>query len=111
MPARITQIEVKESDATLVRVEGSLQQRDAQLLQRICRDADSYTVTLDLTGLNFLDSHSALVLCRLKHELGVRLEGLNLFIGKVLELAGEYEKAMNYLPKAEEMIHVSSEWF
>jgi hypothetical protein len=38
------------------------------------------------------------MLCRLKHELGVMLEGLNLFIGKVLELADEYEKATNYLP-------------
>jgi hypothetical protein len=111
MPARITQIEVKESNATLVRVEGSLNERDAKLLQRICRDVGSHTVTLDLTGLNFLDSPSALVLCRLKYELGVRLEGLNLFIGKVLELADEYEKATNYLPKAEEMAHESSEWF
>jgi hypothetical protein len=29
MPARITQIEVKDSDTTLVRVEGSLRQGDA----------------------------------------------------------------------------------
>jgi len=41
------------------------------------------------------------VLCRLKREQGVTLAGLHLFIGKVVELAEECEKAAKYLPKDE----------
>jgi hypothetical protein len=38
------------------------------------------------------------VLCRMKREYGVKLEGLHLFVKKVVELAEESEKAARYLP-------------
>ena len=127
MPTRITQIEKPgrdtqafevigesldqphsadtETAATVFKVEGTLYQRDAELLEKICRDVATQTgraVTLELAGLSFLDSESASVLCRMKHEQGVRLEGLHLFIEKVVELAEECEKATKYLPKNED---------
>ena len=127
MPTRITQIEKPgnhtpafevigqsvdqpyssdtETAATVFKVEGTLYQRDAELLERICRDVATQTgrpVTLELAGLSFLDSESAAVLCRMKREQGVRLEGLHLFIEKVVELAEECEKATKYLPKNED---------
>jgi ABC-type transporter Mla MlaB component len=131
MPTRITQIEKTwadegtsqvggefdqlnnsdiESQATVLKVEGTLFLKDAELLEKICRDIGSQTmqpVTLDLAGLSFIDSDSASVLCRLKREQGVGLEGLHLFIGKVVELAEECEKAAKYLPKAGDVTPVS----
>ena len=95
--------------ATVFKVEGTLHLRDAELLEKICRDVANQTkrpVTLELSELCYLDSDSAAVLCRMKHEQGVRLEGLHLFIEKVVELAEEYEKAATYLPKAKDAARV-----
>jgi anti-anti-sigma factor len=124
MPTRITQIENAGADArmsngegkrghvnnsdiesqpTVLKVEGTLHLRDAELLEKICRDVIDETgrpLTLDLESISFIDSDSASVLCRLKREQGVMLEGLHLFIGKVVELVEECEKAARYLPKA-----------
>jgi anti-anti-sigma regulatory factor len=105
MPTRITQIEDAGCEGTVLKVEGSLYLRDAELLETICIDVGRQggtPVMLDLAGLSFLDSDSASVLCRLKREQGVRLDGLQLFIGKVIELAEECEKAAKYLPKPED---------
>ena len=87
---------------TVFKVEGTLYLRDAELLEKICRDVGNQTkrpVTLELAGLSYLDSDSAAVLCRMKREQNVSLEGLHLFIEKVVELTEEYEKAAKYLPK------------
>ena len=87
---------------TVFKVEGSLYLRDAELLEKICRDVRNQTkrpVTLELDGLSYLDSESAAVLCRMKREQNVSLEGLHLFIEKVVELTEESEKASKYLPK------------
>ncbi len=99
MPLRITQKECfnhprengdrGSSCGTLLRVEGSLYLEDAELLEKICRDIGEQTggpLTLDLADLCFLDSESASVLCRLKREQDVNLEGLHLFIQKVIEI-------------------------
>src|SRR5882724_10440082 len=89
---------------TVFKVEGTLYLRDAELLEKICRDVGNQTkrpVTLELAGLSYLDSDSAAVLCRMKRELNVSLEGLHLFIEKVVELTEECEKAAKYLPKPE----------
>lgn len=99
MPLRITQKECfnhprengdRGADCeTLLKVEGSLYLEDAELLERICRDIGEQTgarLTLDLADLCFLDSDSASVLCRLKREQNVNLEGLHLFIQKVIEI-------------------------
>ena len=87
---------------TIFKVEGTLYLRDAELLEKICRDVGSQTkrpVTLELAGLSYIDSDSAAVLCRMKRELNVNLEGLHLFIEKVVELTEESEKARKYMPK------------
>ena len=131
MPTRITQIELPRSEPsalkgigdtgeqpdrsrsesltrdtaivpTVFKVEGTLYLRDAELLEKICRDVRNQTkrpVTLELAGLSYLDSESAAVLCRMKREQNVSLEGLHLFIEKVVELTEESEKATKYLPK------------
>ena len=117
MPTRITQIERPKGETpafkglgkngdqptpTVFTVEGTLYLRDAELLERICRDVGKQTnrpVTLELDGLSYLDSDSAAVLCRMKREQNVNLEGLHLFIEKVVELREESEKATKYLPK------------
>ena len=88
---------------TVFKVEGTLHLKDAELLETICRDVGNQSkrpVTLELAGLSYLDSDSAAVLCRMKREQNVRLEGLHLFIEKVVELTEECEKATKYLPKA-----------
>ena len=132
MPTRITQIEKPKSEtpalkvigeksdpsddsntesvATVFKVEGTLYLKDAELLEKICRDVGNQTkrpVTLELSGLCYIASESAAVLCRMKRAQGVRLEGLHLFIEKVVELAEECEKAAKYLPKGEDTTRVS----
>ena len=130
MPTRITQIEQPKSEtpaltgekcdqtdssktesvATVFKVEGTLHLKDAELLEKICREVGKQTgrsVTLELSGLSYLDSESGAVLSRMKREQGVRLEGLHLFIEKVVELAEECEKAAKYLPKEEDAAQVS----
>jgi len=132
MPTRITQIENArdnaealkpggnerdqsncsdiESQATVLKVEGTLRLKDTELLERICREVAGQTerpVTLDLANISFLDSESAAVLCRMKREQGIKLEGLHLFVGKVVELAEECEKAAKYLPKTGDVTRVS----
>ena len=90
MPTRITQLDAPERGSTALRVEGSLYLADAELLERLCRDIEQesgHAVTLDLADLSFIDSESAGVLSRLRREMGVRLEGLHLFVQKVIELA------------------------
>lgn len=108
MPLRITQKECfnhphqngecRFDCETLLKVEGSLYLEDAELLERICRDIGEQTkarLTLDLADLSFLDSESASVLCRLKREQNVNLEGLHLFIQKVIEVT-EAETRPNF---------------
>ena len=87
---------------TVFKVEGTLYLRDAELLEKICREVGNQTkrpVTLELAGISYLDSESAAVLCRMKREQNVSLEGLHLFIEKVVELTEESEKATKDLPK------------
>ena len=115
MPLRITQMECangqhKKSDRshdfeTVLKVEGSLYLRDAELLEKICRDLGEETghhLILDLADLSFLDSESASVLCRLKREQNVTLEGLHLFIAKVIELTEAEAVVSAYLEKADD---------
>jgi len=96
MPTRITQVDAPGDAATRLKVEGSLYLADAELLERVCRDLRRETgraVTLDLADISFLDSDSAEVLARMRREPGVRLEGLHLFVQKVIELAEEEGRA------------------
>src|SRR5467141_2581894 len=59
------------TEPTVFKVEGTLYLRDAELLEKICRDVGDRTkrpVTLELSGLCYVDSNSAAVLCRMKRE-------------------------------------------
>ena len=99
--AELNSLDADDKEIAL-RVEGALYKKDAELLDTICRDFANQTkkrITLELSNLSFLDSESAAVLCRLKRDLGVSLEGLHLFIEKVVELAEESEKADRYRPR------------
>jgi hypothetical protein len=123
MPLRITQLDdgcrenscqsASDNEARMVlKVEGSLYQEDAELLERICYDVGNQTgrlLTLDLADLSFLDSDSASVLCRLKREQDVSLEGLQLFIAKVIELTEAEATVSEYLPRAEDTSDQDSE--
>jgi len=96
MPTRITEVRTPDGQRTTLRVEGTLWLEDAELVEKICRDLSRETgrpVTLDLADLDFLDSDSAQILCRLKAEQDVSLEGLHLFIQRVIEIADRDEES------------------
>ena len=89
MPVRITQAETQEGATRELRVEGTLTLADAELLEGVCdelRGRSDSGIRMDLAAITFLDSESASVLCRLRRQ-GVALEGLDLFVQKVVELA------------------------
>jgi anti-anti-sigma regulatory factor len=80
------------NEPTIFKVEGTLCVEDAELLEKICREASRKSgrpVVVELSDLCFLDNESAAILCRMKREQGVSLKGLTLFIKKVVELADE----------------------
>jgi anti-anti-sigma regulatory factor len=88
MPTRITEVECEEEAGRHLKVEGTLTLVDAELLAGVCHEMleqGDYSIRIDLEEITFLDSESAHVLCRLKRE-GIRLEGLDLFVRKVVEV-------------------------
>jgi anti-anti-sigma regulatory factor len=88
MPTQITQIEDTESGKTILHVEGSMMLDDAILLEKIALDIRSKTqknITLDFSDLNFLDSESAPILKRLEREYNFEIEGLMIFLQKIVE--------------------------
>ena len=89
MPTRITQVGGQAWATRRLKVEGTLTLADAELLEGICnelREQSDSGVSVDLADITFLDSESASVLCRLKRQ-GISMEGLDLFVRKVVELA------------------------
>jgi anti-anti-sigma regulatory factor len=95
MPTRITQIGDPAGATRRLKVEGTLTLADAELLEDICNELCDQTdpcISVDLADITFLDSESASVLCRLKGR-GISLEGLDLFVRKVVELAEENSSA------------------
>ena len=91
MPTRITQVGDQAGATRRLKVEGTLTLADAELLERICAELCEQAcscISVDLADITFLDSESASVLCRLKGR-GISLEGLDLFVRKVVELAEE----------------------
>lgn len=88
MPTHITQIEDEESGKTILRIEGSMMLEDALLLEKIALDIRRQAqknITLDFSDLNFLDSDSAPVLKRLEREHNFEIEGLMIFLQKIVE--------------------------
>ena len=89
MPTRITQVENKEGATRTLKVEGTLTLADAVLLESVCdelRGQSDAAIRVDLSSITFLDTESASVLCRLRRQ-GISLDGLDLFVKKVVELA------------------------
>ena len=91
MPTRITQVAGREEKAIVLRVEGDLFRRDAEIIELTCTDLrhslPASEITLDLADLTFFDSESASVLCRMRRVLKVKLDGLQLSLQRVVELA------------------------
>lgn len=88
MPTNITQIEDTERGKTILRVEGSMTEEDAVLLEKIAlnmREEIGRNLTIDLADLNFLDSDGAPILKRLEHEHNFEIEGLMIFLQKAVE--------------------------
>lgn len=88
MPTHITQIEDTERNKTILRVSGSMKIEDAMILEKIALELRGKTVkniTLDLADLNFLDSESAPVLKRLEREHNFEIEGLMIFLQRIIE--------------------------
>jgi len=88
MPTNITQVEDVERNKLLLRVEGELMLDDAILLEKIALDMRENTdrnLTLDLSDLSLMDSESAPIVKRLRQEHGFEIEGLQLFLQKVID--------------------------
>jgi len=90
-PAEQSKIVMKQADVPRVlKVEGTIHLKDAELLEQICSDLFHQTdhpVIIELSDTTFLDAPSASVLCRMKRQKGIEIKGLNLFIQKVIELS------------------------
>ena len=74
----------------VLKVEGTIYLKDAELLEQICSDLSHQTdrpVIIELSETSFLDTPSASVLCRMKRQKGIEIKGLNLFNKKVIELS------------------------
>ncbi|MEW6130067.1 MAG: hypothetical protein AB1757_23735 [Acidobacteriota bacterium] len=87
MTTRITQVNGRTK--TILKIEGTLILEEALLLAQICADLrrqSDQDIALALDDLVFLDTSSAYVLNRLKHEAGITLEGAGFFVHQVLEL-------------------------
>ena len=72
-----------------LRVEGSLRQVDAELLESTyldLRERHEGRIAIDLGGTSFLDDASASILCRLKRK-GAELIGLHYFVQQIIQAA------------------------
>jgi anti-anti-sigma regulatory factor len=88
MPTKITQVEDPERGKTILHVEGEMFREDAELLERIALDMRAEigkNLTLDLADLDLLDSESAPILKRMERERGFEIEGLDIFLQKVVD--------------------------
>ena len=95
MPTTFTELEDTERGKTILRIEGSLMQQDAVLLEKIAldlREQRGKNITLDLADLDFLDSDSAPILKRLERDHGFEIEGVEFFLQTIVN---EVEKNNN----------------
>lgn len=90
MTTRITELEEHGGGPVVLRVEGSLDLADVELLERVCVDLKERTgqeAMLDLAGVSFLDCAAATLLARLRRERLVAVRGLHFFTRQLLEAA------------------------
>ncbi len=88
MPTKITQVEDTERNKSILHVEGELMLDDAILLEKIAldlREQNGSNLTLDLSDLDLIDSESAQIIKRLDKEHGFEIEGIELFLQKVVD--------------------------
>lgn len=88
MTTRITRIEGERTNQMILKLEGALTTADARLLEEICADLQNEvrcSITIDLSGVNFLGSQSAEILCRLKSLPDLSIEGAHLFVEQIIE--------------------------
>jgi anti-anti-sigma regulatory factor len=88
MPTSITQIEDTERDKMMLHVAGEMFKSDAVLLEKIAlemREEIGKNLTLDLADLDLIDSESAPILLRLQKEHGFEIEGMQIFLQKVVD--------------------------
>jgi len=93
MPTNITELEDEERGKTILRIEGSLMQEDALLIEKIALDlraARGRNITLDLADLDFLDSESAPILKRIEREHGFEIEGIEFFLQTIVNEAEKH---------------------
>lgn len=90
MPTTFTELEDTERGKIILRIEGSLMQEDAVLLEKIAldlREQRDRNITLDLADLDFLDSDSAPILKRMEREHGFEIEGIEFFLQTIVNEA------------------------
>ena len=88
MTTRITRLEDEQKNEMVLKLEGTVTQADAKLLEEICEDLREemgYAITIDLSGVNFLGHKSAEILCRLKTLPDLTLRGMHLFVQQIIE--------------------------
>ena len=88
MTTRITEFEGKATMQAILKLEGTLLQIDAQVLEEACERLirKGRAITINLSGIRFVTDGAAQVLCRLKRSRGVVLEGMHLFVQQVIEM-------------------------
>lgn len=88
MTTRITRIEGKRASQMVLKLEGAVTVSDARLLEEICEDLQrevAQAITIDMSGVNFLATQSAEIICRLKETPGLTIEGAHLFVQQIIE--------------------------
>ncbi|HSK70374.1 MAG TPA: hypothetical protein VK892_01675 [Pyrinomonadaceae bacterium] len=93
MPTQITQVEDTERGKSILRVEGTMTEQDAVLLEKIAleiREQIGQNLTLDLADLDFLDSDSGSILKRMEREHGFELEGIEFFLQKAVDETNKF---------------------
>lgn len=84
MTVKITQID-EAKDLTVLKVEGKLAAADAVMLTWIlARLEDGEAISMDLTGVTFIDCEGAAIVRRLE-EKGANLIGVDFFIRSVID--------------------------
>ena len=92
MTTRITRIEGERASEMVLKLEGVLTVADARLLEEICDDLQrelAYSITIDMSGVNYLGSQSAEIIQRLRTTPGLTIEGAHLFVQQILESTGD----------------------
>lgn len=88
MPTTITQVEDVARGKTILHITGSMTLDDAVFLEKIALEMRAKlgrNLTIDLADLHFLDSDGAPVIRRLESEHGFEIEGLMIFLQKIVE--------------------------